>query len=73
MIIDELTDYALPLIKIERLAKEIHDQCLVHKFDEAREGALRLGVETSVLKHILTLMKEKHEDTQNNPRRQSTL
>lgn len=69
MTTEEITDYAMPLIKIERLAKEIHDLCLGHKFDEAREGALRLGVETRVLQHTLTLMKEKHEDTQNNPRR----
>jgi hypothetical protein len=55
---EDITDYAMPLMKIERFTKEIHDLCLEHRYEEAREEALRLGAETRVLQHTLTIMKE---------------
>jgi len=34
---EAITDYAMPLIQIERMTKVIHDLCLEHKYGEARE------------------------------------
>ncbi len=56
--IEDITDYAMPLMKIERLARQIHNLCLEHRYEEAREGALHLGTEARVLQHTLTIMKE---------------
>lgn len=62
MITEEIVDYAMPLIRIERMIKEIHDLCLEHKFEEAGEQTLHLLAESRVLKHTLTLMKEQYEN-----------
>jgi hypothetical protein len=59
--VNDITDYALPLITIERLTKEVHDLCLEHEYDRAKEAALRLGSEARVLQHTLTIMKEKEQ------------
>lgn len=64
MTTEEIVDYAMPLIKIERMAKEIHDLCLEHKYEEAGEQTLHLLAESRVLKHTLTIMQEKYADTQ---------
>lgn len=55
---DDLIDYAMPLMKIERMAKRIHDLCLEHKYEEAREIALTLGAEARILQHTLRIMNE---------------
>ena len=55
----DIVDYAHPLIRIERLAKDIHDLCVDGKFGEAQEQSLRLGAEARLLHHTLELMKEK--------------
>lgn len=54
----DLIDYALPLIKIERLAKDIHDLCLEQRYEEARINAQLLCVEGRMLQHTLQLMDE---------------
>jgi len=56
---DDIVDYAMPLINIERLARDIHELCLEHKYKEAQELALRLGAEARVLGMTLTIMEEK--------------
>lgn len=56
---EDIVDYAMPLMKIERMAKEIHSLCLEHKYVDARELALKLGVEARVLQHTLQLMDER--------------
>ena len=56
---DDIVDYAMPLINIERLARDIHELCLEHKYKEARELALRLCAEARVLGMTLTIMEEK--------------
>lgn len=56
---DDITDYAMPLMKIERMCREIHDLCLVRKYEEAREVTLQLGVENRILQATLALMQEK--------------
>ena len=55
----EVIDYALPLMNIERLAKECHQLCLHEKFDEANELALKIGVETRILSASLAIMQGK--------------
>lgn len=61
---EDIIDYAMPLMKIERLAKEIHDLCLEQRYEDAREGALHLGTEARVLQHTLTIMQENTWSTQ---------
>lgn len=56
---DEIVDYAMPLMKIERMCREIHDLCLARKYEEAREVTLQLGVETRILQATLVLMEER--------------
>lgn len=53
-----LIDYARPLINIENYTRAIHDLCTEKKFDEAIDKALLLGVEVTVLRHVMTLMRE---------------
>lgn len=52
-----LNDYAMPLITIERLTKQIHDLCLENRYAEAGEAALRLGVEVRILQGVLAIME----------------
>jgi hypothetical protein len=71
----DLNDYAMPLMSIERMAKQIHDLCLENKFDEARQQAQLLCVEGRVLQHVLTIMheqeSERYGNSQANPSRQA--
>ena len=56
----DIVDYALPLIRIERLAKDIHELCVDQQYAAAQEYALQLGAEARLLHHTLELMKEKN-------------
>ena len=56
-----ITDYAMPLMNIERLAKAIHDLCLAHKYGEARELTIHLGVENRILQASLAILEEKEK------------
>ena len=56
---DDLNDYALPLMRIERLAKEAHDLCLEHRYEEAQAVAQLLCVEARMLQHTLRIIEEK--------------
>ncbi len=56
-----ITDYAMPLIEIERMAKAIHDLCLAHKYGQAREITIHLGVENRILQATLALLEEKEK------------
>lgn len=57
MVIEEVVDYAMPLINIERLAKHVHHLCLEGKLEEAKETSLMLTAEgrllTASLRHML--------------------
>lgn len=57
----DLTDYAMPLMQIERMAKQIHDLCLEHRYEEARLLTQHLCVEGRLLQHILQLMGEQEK------------
>lgn len=54
----DLNDYAAPLMAIERMAKQIHDLCLEHKYEDARNVTQHLCVEGRVLQHVLYIMEE---------------
>ena len=56
---DTIVDYAMPLMNIERAAKQIHDLCLEHKYEEAKEETVVLLVEARLLQSVLDHMKEK--------------
>lgn len=58
---DELVDYAMPLMNIESMAREIHDLCLAHKYGEAGLVAQVLCVEARILQHVLRIMEEKEQ------------
>jgi hypothetical protein len=59
MLTAEVIDYAMPLMNIERLAKECHHLCLHDKFEEANELALKIGVEARILSASLAIMQGK--------------
>lgn len=61
MNVETVTDYAMPLMKIERMAKQIHDLCLERKYEEAREVTTHLGVEARILQATLALLEEKEK------------
>lgn len=54
-----LIDYAEPLMKIERLTKEVHDRCLHRTLADAEEKALELVVESRLLVQTLRHMQNK--------------
>jgi hypothetical protein len=54
-----LIDYAAPMMRIERLLKDMHNLLLDNKFEEAMELNLLLVTESRLLQHTLILMKEK--------------
>jgi hypothetical protein len=54
----ELIDYAAPMMRLERLLKDLHNLLLDNKFDEAIELSLVITVESKMLQHTLVLMQE---------------
>lgn len=56
---DEIIDYAMPLMNVERLAKEVHQHALDEDLKAAHDAAMRLGAEVRILQRMLELMMEK--------------
>ena len=56
-----LIDYAMPLMRVERMARQIHDLCLERKYEEARGIATQLVVESRFLQVTLRYMSEEQE------------
>jgi hypothetical protein len=56
---DTIVDYAMPLMQIERIAKDIHDLCLEHKYDAAHAQVFTLLLETCELHRAIKHIKEK--------------
>jgi hypothetical protein len=54
----ELIDYAAPMMRIERLLKDLHNLLLDDKFDEAIELSPVITAEAKMLHNTLVLMKE---------------
>jgi hypothetical protein len=57
----DINDYALPLMRVEGMAKQIHDLCLEHRYGEARLVAQMLCVESRMLQQTLRIMEEKEQ------------
>lgn len=55
---DDIIDYAMPMIKIDKMLREAHDLCLEGMFREAGEVVLHMGVETRMLQQTLKLMED---------------
>ena len=53
-----LIDYAAPMMRIERLLRDLHDLLLDGKFDEAIELSPVITTESKLLQNTLVLMKE---------------
>ena len=55
----ELIDYAAPMMRLERLLKDLHNLLLDNNFDEAIELSPVITTEAKLLHNTLILMKEK--------------
>lgn len=53
-----LIDYAMPMMRIEKLLKEMHNNLLENNFTDAQTDTLAVIVEARILYTTLTLMKE---------------
>jgi hypothetical protein len=58
---NNIIDYALPLIRIEQLSRKIHDQCLYHDYSAALKMTQDMIVEIRVLQASLKIMQEKQQ------------
>lgn len=56
-----IIDYAMPMMRIERLLKDMHNALLENNFDQAQINALVLVTETRILHNTLVLMKEQQD------------
>ena len=56
---EDIIDYAMPLMNVERLAKEVHHHALDGDLKGAHDAAMRLGAEVRILQRMLELMMEK--------------
>ena len=57
--VEQIVDYAMPLIRIDQLARATHDRCLRHDLKSAEEFALRLIAEGRILRTSLAIMQNK--------------
>lgn len=54
---ENLVDYAMPMMKIEKLMRIIHDECLQQKYGRAAELIPDLITEVRVLQASLAIME----------------
>jgi hypothetical protein len=57
-----LVDYAQPLIRLEQLAREIHELCLSRSYREARKKCAEGMTEYRILAVSLDIMRENARD-----------
>jgi len=57
--VEDIIDYAMPLIKIDKYAKQVHDHALGGDLAAAHEVAMVLGAEVRMLQRTLEIMMEK--------------
>jgi len=61
--VDDIVDYALPLIRLEKQVNSLSDMCLHKKFTEAMEVLEGLTLETHKLHYYLSqTIKKERED-----------
>lgn len=61
MDIEIIIDYAMPLMVIERIAKDLHQDCLRGDLNSALEKAIALSAESKILINSLKVMIEKEQ------------
>lgn len=57
-----MIDYARPLINIEFMTRVVSDACLLQDYENAELVTIELMAEVRLLKHTLTVMKEKQAE-----------
>ena len=57
--IEQITDYAMPMMNIEKFMRRIHDSCLNRDFKTAQDLALRVITEGRILQASLVVMQNK--------------
>jgi len=63
----DITDYAMPMMRIENFLRQMHNHLLDREMTQAQELSIQLVAESRVLYHTLILMEE-----QENALRQQT-
>ena len=56
-----IIDYAMPMMRIEKLLKEMHNELLERNFTDASIDALALIAEARILYNTIVLMKEQQD------------
>lgn len=56
-----IIDYAMPLMQIERMAKQAHDLCLTKNYKDARDLAMKMSTECRLLYVTLQIMEEREQ------------
>ena len=54
----DITDYAMPMMRIENFLRQMHNHLLDREMPQAQELSIQLVAEARVLQHTLNLMKE---------------
>jgi hypothetical protein len=54
----DITDYAMPMMRIENLLRRMHNHLLDHEMPQAQELSIQLVAESRVLYYTLILMEE---------------
>lgn len=57
-----MIDYAAPMMRIEKLLKDMHNDLLDKKMDTAQQKAANLITETKILLNTLVIMQEKESE-----------
>jgi crotonobetainyl-CoA:carnitine CoA-transferase CaiB-like acyl-CoA transferase len=57
---NELIDYAMPMMRMEKMLKDMHNHLLDHKSEEAQDIALHLIAEAKILFNTLYILREQH-------------
>lgn len=57
----DIIDYAMPMMRIEKLLKDMHNNLLENNFTDAQTDTLAVIVEARILYTTLTLMKEQQD------------
>lgn len=58
MRIDPATDYALPMMRIEKMLRDLHNLLLKKKYDDSLELSTKITAESRLLTQTLKLMDE---------------
>ena len=57
----DITDYAMPMMRIEIFLRQMHNHLLDREMPQAQELSIQLVAEARVLQHTLNLMKEQED------------